>query len=192
MPEFPRARAARYRSEHGIASDQAGRIAARRDLADYYEATVAAAAGAGSPVVEAAAVAAGWITTEVASREKLDGRFAAPPERLGELVHLIAAKELPRNAAREVFQAMCDTGRTARELMAELGFADLAGGSRLDEIAARLVAEHPEDRDAYRAGKKKVIGFFVGQLMRELRGKADAREARAALERALERGSGES
>ncbi len=192
LPEFPAARAARYRSGHGIAADQAGRIAARRDLADYYEATVAAATDAGSPVVEAAAAAAGWITTEVVSREKQDGRLAAPPERLGELVHLLAAKELPRNAAREVFQAMCDTGRTARELMAELGFADLAGGSRLDEIAARLVAAHPADRDAYRAGKKKVIGFFVGQLMRELRGKADAREARAALERALDRGPGES
>ncbi|MYH21815.1 MAG: Asp-tRNA(Asn)/Glu-tRNA(Gln) amidotransferase subunit GatB [Acidobacteria bacterium] len=192
LPEFPRARAARYRSEHGIAADQAGRIAGRRDLADYYEATVAAATGAGSPVVEAAAVAGGWITTEVASREKQDGRLAAPPERLGELVHLLAAKELPRNAAREVFQAMCDTGRSARELMAELGFADLAAGSRLDEIATRLVAAHPADRDAYRAGKKKVIGFFVGQLMRELRGKADAREARAALERALDGDSGES
>jgi len=192
LPEFPRARAARYRSEHGITADQAGRIAGRRDLADYYEATVAAATGAGSPVVEAAAVAGGWITTEVASREKQDGRLAAPPERLGELVHLLAAKELPRNAAREVFQAMCDTGRSARELMAELGFADLAAGSRLDEIATRLVAAHPADRDAYRAGKKKVIGFFVGQLMRELRGKADAREARAALERALDGDSGES
>jgi len=55
-----------------------------------------------------------------------------------------------------------------------------------------LVAKHPSDRDAYRAGKKKVIGFFVGQLMRELRGKADAREARAALERALDADSGES
>ena len=192
LPEFPRDRAARYRSEHGVAADQAGRIAARRDLADYYEATLVAATAAGSPLVEAAAVAAGWITTEVASREKHDGRLAAPPERLGELVHLLAAKELPRNAAREVFQAICDTGRPARELMAELGFADLAGGSRLDEIAARLVAAHPADRDAYRAGKKKVIGFFVGQLMRELRGKADAREARAALERALDRGPGES
>lgn len=192
LPEFPAARAARYRSEHGIADDQAGRIAARRDLADYYEATVAAATGAGSPVVEAAAVAAAWITTEAASREKQDGRLAAPPERLGELVHLLAAKELPRNAAREVFGAMCDTGRSARELMAELGFADLAGGSRLDEIAARLVAAHPADRDAYRAGRKKVIGFFVGQLMRELRGRADARAARAALERALDGDPGES
>ena len=185
VPEFPSARAARYRSDHGIAPDQAERIAARRELADYYEATLAAATSAGSPVGDAAPVAAGWITTEVASREKQDGRLAAPPERLGELVHLLAAKELPRNAAREVFAAMCDSGRSARELMTDLGFADLAGGSRLDEIATRLVAEHPADRDAYRAGKKKVIGFFVGQLMRELRGKADAREARAALERAL-------
>lgn len=186
LPEFPEERAARYRKEHGIAPDQAGRIAARRDLADYYEATLAAATAAGPPPGDLATVAAGWITTEVASREKQDGRLVAPPERLGELVRLLAAKTLPRNAAREIFAAICETGRPARELMTELGFADLAGGSRLDEIAARLVAGHPADRDAYRAGKKKVIGFFVGRLMRELRGKADAREVRAALERALD------
>jgi aspartyl-tRNA(Asn)/glutamyl-tRNA(Gln) amidotransferase subunit B len=192
LPEFPGARAARFVKEHGIAADQAQRIAARRELADYYEATLAAAMAAGSPLRDAASAAAGWITTEVASREKRDGRLAAAPEPLGELVHLLAARELPRNAAREVFSAMCDSGRPARELMAELGFADLAGASRLDEIASRLVAGRPADRDAYRAGKTKVIGFFVGQLMRELRGKADAREARAALERALRGDSPES
>lgn len=185
LPELPGARAARFVREHGIAADQAERIAARRELADYYEATLAAATAAGAPVAEAAAVAAGWITTEVASREKRDGRLAVAPERLGELVQLLAAKELPRNAAREVFSAMCDSGRSARELTAELGFTELARGSRLDDLAIRLVAEHPADRDAYRAGKKKVIGFFVGQLMRELRGKVDAREAREALARAL-------
>ena len=192
LPEFPAARAARYRSEHGIAADQAERIVARRGLADYYEAALAAATAAGSAPGKAAPIAARWITTEVASREKQDGRLAAPPERLGELVHLLAAKKLPPNAAREVFSAMCETGRSAGALMAELGFADLAGGSRLEEIAVRLVAGHPAERDAYRAGKRKVIGFFVGRLMRELRGKADAREARAALERALERGPEES
>ena len=186
LPEFPDARAARYRSEHGIAADQAERVVARRELADYYEATLAAATAAGSPLEDAAPVAAGWITSEVASREKQDTKLAVAPERLGELMHLLAAKELPRNAAREIFAAMCESGRTARELMSDLGFADLAGGARLDEIATRLVAAHPADRDAYRAGKKKVIGFFVGQLMRELRGKVDAREARAALERVLD------
>ena len=81
---------------------------------------------------------------------------------------------------------MCESGRTARELMSDLGFADLAGGARLEEIATGWSPPTPRNRDAYRAGKKKVIGFFVGQLMRELRGKVDAREARAALERALD------
>ena len=185
LPEFPDSRVARYRSEHGIAADQAERIAARRELADYYEAALAAATAAGSALADAAPVTARWITSEVASREKQDGKLAAAPERLGELMHLLAAGELPRNAAREVFAAICESGKSARDLMTALGFAELAGGSRLDDIAARLVAEHPADRDAYRAGKKKVIGFFVGLLMRELRGKADAREARAALERAL-------
>lgn len=185
LPEFPLERVARYCGEHGIAADQADRIAARRDLADYYEATLAAATAAGTPGREAARTAAAWITTEVAAREKQDGKRAVAPERLGGLVHLLAAKKLPRNAARDVFWAMHDTGRSAPELMTELGLADLAGGSRLDEIASRLVAQHPADRDAYRAGKTKIIGFFVGLLMRELKGKADAREARRALERVL-------
>ena len=188
LPEFPDARARRYRNEHGIASDQAERIAARRELADYYEAVLEAAVEAGTAPDRAAPAAAGWITTEVVAREKQDGKLAADPERLGALVHLLAAGRLPRNAAREVFAAMCDTGRSAGELMKELGFADLAAGSRLEEIADRLTAAHPAEREAYRAGKTKVIGFFVGRLMRELGGKADAREARAALERALSAG----
>ena len=69
--------------------------------------------------------------------------------------------------------------------MRELGFAELAAGAALDELAARLLAEHPADRDAYRAGKTKVIGFFVGLVMRELRGKRMPAKTRAALERAL-------
>ena len=179
LPEFPEERAARYRREHAIPADQAERLAARPELAAYYEAAVESAGR------EAAPEAAGWITSEVASREKQDGGLAAPPERLGGLLRLLAAKKLPRNAAKEVFAAMCETGRTASELVRELGFSELAGGSRLDEAAARLVAGRPADRDAYRAGKTKVIGFFVGLLLRELRGKADPREVRAALERAL-------
>ena len=186
LPEFPEGRADRYRRDHGIAAGQAERIAARRELADYYEATVASAETAGSPLRDAAPAAAGWIVSEVAAREKQDGRLAVSAERLGGLVHLLAAGKLPRNAAREVFSAMCGSGRGAPELVRELGFAELAAGAALDELAARLLAEHPADRDAYRAGKTKVIGFFVGLVMRELRGKADAREARAALERALD------
>ncbi len=183
LPEFPEARAARYRREHGIGAQQAERIAARRDLADYYEAILAGAVGADPG--ETARAAAGFLLSEVVSREKQDGRFSVPPARLGELVRRLAAKQLPRNAAREVFAAMCSTGRPAGELIGELGFTGLAAGPALEELASRLVADHPRDRDAYRSGKTRVIGFFVGLLMRELQGKADPRAARAALERAL-------
>ena len=185
LPEFPDERAARYRSEHAVAADQAERIAARREIAEYYDTALAAAVEAGSPLREAAATAARWITGDVAAREKQDGRLAVEPARLGRLLHLRTAGEIPRSAARKVFAAMCETGREAADLIAELGLDDAAGGSELDALAARLAAEHPEDREAYRAGNRKAIGAFMGRAMRELGGRAAAREVRAALERAL-------
>ncbi len=180
LPEFPDERAERFVRDHGVAPAPAAQIASRRDLADYYEAALAAT---GSP--EAAPALAGWITTEVLAREKEDGRLAVAPARLGGLVRLLAAGELPRAAAREVFRRMAETGRAAGELVAELGFAELAGGARIREAAARFVAAHPEERDAWRGGNPRVLGFLMGRLMREFGGKADAREVRRALERAL-------
>ena len=187
LPEFPDERAARYRSEHGVAADQAERIAARREIAEYYETALAAAVEAGSPTREAAATAARWVTGDVVAREKQDGRLAVDPARLGRLLHLRTAEEIPRSAARKVFAAMCETGREASDLIAELGLDEAAEGSELDALAARLAAEHPADRDSYRAGNRKAIGAFMGRAMRELGGRAAAREVRAALERALAR-----
>ena len=185
LPEFPEDRAARYREEHRIAADQAERIAARRDLADYYEQTLTAALAKGSPTEAAARTAARWVTGEVLAREKQDGRFAVEPARLGGLVHLRASGTLPRSAARKVFAAMCESDRGAEALVEELGLADRAAGSELETLAARLVAENPKDRDAWRAGNKKAIGAFMGRAMRSLGGRAAAVEVRAALERAL-------
>ncbi len=187
LPEFAEDRAARFRSELGLPAAQAETIAARRDLADYFEAVVAAASaetGGG----DVAPVAAAFLTTDVLSREKQDGSLRAPARLLGALVGRLADGRLPRNAAREVFGALADRGEEAPgldELIAELGFGDLASEDRLAEAAARVVAAHPEEAEAYRGGKTKVIGFFVGRLLRDLGGKADARAARAALERAL-------
>ncbi len=186
LPEFPDQRAARFRESDGLRPDLARTIAARDHLAAYYETVVAAAQAAGSPRKQAAAAAAAWITTEVLAFEKEEGRLAAPAEHLGGLIHLLAAGKLPRNAVREVFLAMCRTGRDAPTLVAELGLSDLAGGDRLREAAEAIVARHPAERDAWRAGRRQVVGFFMGRLMRELRGKADPREARRALEQALD------
>ena len=185
LPEFPEDRAARYREEHRIAADQAERIAARRDLADYYERTLAAAVAAGSETEAAARTTARWVLGEVLAREKQDGRFAVEAARLGGLVHLRTEGTLPRSAARKVFAAMCESGREAAVIVEELGLADQAAGSELEALAARLVAENPRDREAYRAGNRKAIGAFMGRAMRALGGRAAAAEVRAALKRAL-------
>lgn len=185
LPEFPEDRAARYREEHRLAADQAERIAARRDLADYYERTLTAAVAAGSETEAAARTTARWVLGEVLAREKQDGRFAVEAARLGGLVHLRTEGTLPRSAARKVFAAMCESGRGAAVIVEELGLADQAAGSELDALAARLVEENPRDREAYRAGNRKAIGAFMGRAMRALGGRAAAAEVRAALKRAL-------
>ncbi len=189
LPEVPADRAARFVRDFALADDAARRIATRRELADYFEAVVAGAADSGASAREVAPVAASFLTTDAVAREKQDGGFRAPPRSLGELMARLADGRLPRNAARDLFDALADRGRRAPPLdalIAELGFGDLAGAGRLQRAAAEVIAAHPAEAEAYRAGRTKVIGFLMGRLLRELRGKADARAARSALERALD------
>ncbi len=189
LPEFPTDRAARFVRDYGIPEDAAHQIAARRGLASYFETVVEAAAGSGTPARDVAPVAAAFLTTDVVAREKQDGGFRAPPRPLGQLMARLADGRLPRNAVRDLFNALADRGEDAPELdalIAELGFDHFAGGDRLERAAAEVVAAYPDEAAAYRSGRKKVIGFLMGRLLRELRGKADARAARSALERVLE------
>ncbi len=181
LPEFPRERAARFMEVFGMRPEHAGLLVARREVADYFEAAVRAASSAAGQLV------AGWILQETPAEQREAGAFRTSPERLGGLLQRVASGQLARNLARDAFALMDASGVDADEAIRRLGIDAAPGESDLRALADRLVARHPDDARAYREGRGKVLGFFVGKAMKELRGKADARAVRGALQRALDK-----
>jgi aspartyl-tRNA(Asn)/glutamyl-tRNA(Gln) amidotransferase subunit B len=151
LPEMPAARRVRLVSEYGLPAADAVLIAADRDLADLFEATVAAGAEA-KP-------AANWIIGEVAP----SGKFPTP-DHLAELVKLVSAGSITRDQAREVLLESVETGRSPSQIVAEHGYAQVSDESTLQAEVQAVMAANPRAVEDYRAGKKQALGALMAEL----------------------------
>ena len=151
LPELPVARRSRLVSEYRLPAADAVLIAADRDLADLFEATVAAGAEA-KP-------AANWIIGEVAP----SGKFPTPVH-LAELVKLVVAGSITRDQAREVLIESVETGRAPSQIVAEHGYAQVSDESTLQDEVEAVMAANPRAVEDYRAGKKQALGALMAEL----------------------------
>lgn len=126
-----------------------------------------------------------WVVGEVARTRGDDGAFAVPPQNLTELVALVDDGTLSTRLAKEVFAEMVGSGRTAGEIVAAGGLEQVSDAGALEPLIGALIAQHPDKADAYRGGKTGLIGFFVGQLMRETKGQANPQLAQELVKRKL-------
>ncbi len=182
LPELPDAKRERFQEAYGLSTYDAGVLTGTRALADYYE---SAAAGGADPKK-----VANWIQTELLGLLNARGLEidAAPlhPERLGELVRLVDDGTLSGKMAKEVFAAMAETGDSASVVVRKLGLEQISDAASLQPWVDRVVREHPDEVRRYREGKTKLMGFFVGQVMRETRGQANPSELESLLRKALD------
>jgi aspartyl-tRNA(Asn)/glutamyl-tRNA(Gln) amidotransferase subunit B len=151
LPELPGARRGRLVSEYGLPVADAVLIAAERDLADLFEAAVAAGAEA-KPV-------ANWIIGDVAPSGKIP-----TPEHLAELVKLVTAGSITRDQAREALMESVETGRSPAHIVAEHGYAQLSDESALQDEVEAVMAANPRAVEDYRAGKKQALGALMAEL----------------------------
>ncbi|HUF11752.1 MAG TPA: Asp-tRNA(Asn)/Glu-tRNA(Gln) amidotransferase subunit GatB [Longimicrobiales bacterium] len=169
LPELPQRRERRFREEYGLPEYDAGVLTAERDVADYFEATARAA-------VDAKA-ASNWIMTEVLSwaneHEKPVAEVPVTPVALGDLIRLIAEGTLSSTAAKKVFAGMVETGRSAREIVEAEGLAQVSDADRLERWIDEVLAANPDEARRYAEGEAKLVGFFMGQIMKQSGGKAD-------------------
>jgi aspartyl-tRNA(Asn)/glutamyl-tRNA(Gln) amidotransferase subunit B len=131
---------------------------------------------------------ANWTLTEVLRGAKLHGleaSFPVQPEQLAELLGLVEDGTISGKQAKEVYAAISDSDRSPRQVVEERGLRVISDDSTLLPICERLVAAHPAQAAEVRAGKKGVLGFFVGQVMKETGGSADPRRVSALLERLI-------
>jgi aspartyl-tRNA(Asn)/glutamyl-tRNA(Gln) amidotransferase subunit B len=181
MPELPAAKRARFQSEYGISAYDAGVLTDSRALADYFE----AAAHAGAP----AKSAAGWISVELLRRLNDAGKEISEcpvkPAALAELLAKIEKGQITAASGKKVFATMFDTGKSAAEIIAAEGLAQITDTGAIEKIAREVVAKSPDNAAKYRAGSEGVFKYFVGQIMRETRGQANPQAVNEILKRVL-------
>jgi aspartyl-tRNA(Asn)/glutamyl-tRNA(Gln) amidotransferase subunit B len=181
MPELPDARQKRYIDQYGLSVYDASRLAAERRLGDYFEACLAEAPGA-KPT-------ANWILGELMAWLNAENRTIdqspVAPEHLGQLLTLIDQDVISGKIAKTVFEEMIHTGQDPRAIVDAKGLVQVSDASALEAVVAGVLAAAPDEVAAYRQGKQKLMGFFVGQVMRETRGQANPKLVNAILQRLL-------
>lgn len=181
LPEMPWARQARFRESFALSEEHASQLTASREIADYYEAVVAAGSQASD--------AASWVMGEVLAtanqtRTPLTD-FAIRPEPLAELLGLLRAGTISRPIARQVFSSMLETGRSPAAIVEAEGLGQVNDTSALEGWVDQVIASSADEVARFRGGEAKLMGFFVGQVMKASGGKANPREVTELLRKKL-------
>jgi aspartyl-tRNA(Asn)/glutamyl-tRNA(Gln) amidotransferase subunit B len=183
LPELPAAKLARYQAEYELSAYDAAQLCADRAIAAWFEAAVAAG---GDPKT-----VANWVINSLFALLNESGKTldeaGMTPEDLLALLDLVQAGTISHSAARDVLAEMFVTGRSAGEIVAAQGLAQISDEAALLNTVIAVLAENPDAIAAYRAGKEGLLGWFVGQVMRATRGKANPQVANRLLREELAR-----
>ncbi len=174
LPELPDARKKRFMMDLGLPEYDVQILTGARELADYFEGALA--------VCSSAKKISNWIMTELLREIKGDvGPFISScnvsPQSLGELIALLEKGRISGKIAKTVFQKMMETGKRSMEIIKEDNFVQVSDEKELLTLVQEIMAAHPAQVDDFRGGKTKLMGFFVGQLMKKTQGKANPKLA---------------
>ena len=181
LPELPDARKSRFAEAFGLSAYDAGVLVAEKETADFYEAVID---GRRDPKQ-----AANWVTGAFFGALNKSGLdlTEAPVDaaKLGGLLDLIADGTISGRIAKAVFEAMWETGKDAAAIVEARGLKQITDSREIEAIVARLIADNPGQVEQFRGGNRKVIGWFVGQVMKATQGKANPKIVNELLRRAL-------
>ena len=169
MPELPEQRRKRFTEQYGLSYADASQLVSERSLADYYE---TAAEASGNP-----RATANWIRSELLRELELAGLSAADsrvtPKELGVLVRLIDEEKISGKQGKDVLVEMFKTGKSAQTIIEEQGMVQLSDTGEIDDLIDSVIAANPAQLASYRSGKEALFGFFVGQVIKASKGKAN-------------------
>jgi len=169
LPELPGPRKARFTKEYGIPAYDAGVLTSSRALADYYEAVVKATGEAKA--------SSNWVMGEVLRALKEDSRDISDcpvsPEALAGLIGMVKKGEISGKIAKEVFAEMFSTGGSAAEIVKKKGLAQISDEGALGSVIDEVLAANADSVERYKKGEHKLLGFFVGQVMKATKGQAN-------------------
>lgn len=168
LPELPDQKKHRFMSDFGLSAYDSSVLIAERARADYYEAV----AKGHDPKL-----AANWVINELLGGLNKDGKTLdespVSAEQLGGLIALISDNTISGKIAKDVFAEMMATSKEAAVIVEEKGLKQVTDTGAIEKIVDEVIAENPDNVTAYRSGKDKLFGFFVGQVMKKSGGKAN-------------------
>lgn len=181
LPELPVEKKTRFISQYALPAYDAEFLASSRELAEYFEACVL--------IFPKAKSVSNWIMGPLGALLNAEGitidAIPVSAKRLTELLMLVEEGVISAKIAKAVFDDMAKTGKSPRDIVREKGLVQVRDTGAIEAVVDKVLAQNPGEVEAYRGGKTKLIGFFVGQIMRETRGKADPQLVNEILARKL-------
>ncbi len=181
IPELPLSKRERFVEEYDIPPYDAGVLAASRDIADFYEETVK---HSGKPKI-----ASNWIMGDILGHLKEDKKdikdSPVTPEALAKMINLIEDGTISGKIAKEVFEEMWKTGKQPKEIIEEKGLVQITDTGALETAIGKILEANPAQLEQYKQGKEKVFGYFVGQVMKATKGKANPKLVNEILRKKL-------
>ena len=181
MPELPDARRRRFMDQYGLSFSDASQLTGGKSLADYYEKAAEVSGNARG--------AANWIRSEVLRElEGLGVEASGSPvnaENLGLLVRMIDEGKISGKQGKEVLVQMFRRGKTAAAIVEEQGMVQVSDTNEIDAIIDQILSANQQQVESYRGGKETLFGFFVGQVMKASKGKANPKVVNERLQARL-------
>ncbi len=169
LPELPASRRHRYETQLGLSPYDARVLTDDRAIAEYFEATIAHAANS----KQAANLIMGDISGYLNAEKRTIGDIALTPSSLAELVNLIEDNTISNKIAKDILPELLIQGGSAKELVERKGLIQISDTGALEAAIDEAITANPKELEQYRNGKTKLLGFFVGQVMKQTGGRAD-------------------
>ncbi len=175
LPALPEQRYETYTKEHGLSPETAKTLISSRELAEYYEAV--------AKNLSDRKRAGSFVAVEVIGTKN---GLSVQPEDLARLLGLVEEGKITFSAAKEAFHQSVEEGVSPLKIVEQKGLTKATSQQELHEIIDRVIAQHPQELERYRAGKTGLLGFFIGQVMKSTEGRADPKTVKELLNRKLQ------
>ncbi|MFO7965188.1 MAG: Asp-tRNA(Asn)/Glu-tRNA(Gln) amidotransferase subunit GatB [Desulfobacterales bacterium] len=185
LPELPDEKKSRFKLEYGLPAYDAELLTSSKELADYFEDCVGH--------LNDAKQVSNWIMGPLLGRLHAQGKeieqSPVSARHLAELLDLINEDIISGKIAKTVFDEMAATGKAPRKIVEEKGLVQVTDVSAIEEVIDEVIAENQAQVEQYRQGKTKVMGYFVGRVMRKTKGKANPKIVNQVLKDKLDTGT---
>ena len=187
LPELPDSKRERFATAYGLSPEQAANLTASREMADYFEACTKASGGL-------ARQSANWIMGELSAamnRHQMDiTQVPVAATELGALLTRVDDGTISGTMAKQVFEAMWQAeGGGADAIIEARGMRQISDSGAIETLVDEVISANPDQLEQYRQGKQKVFGFFVGQVIKLSKGKANPKQVSALLKKRLQESS---